>query len=105
MKMLYKFSRSGHLCSVIMHTLISGVSAVYGITQMQWLHHQCELGGNIGILRCLVGRFRRKLHLKFRIHQTSYLSHVLNAVNIKSQFDVYFTSRETQLNKTKLHMI
>ena len=67
---------------------------------MQWLHHQSELGGDTCSLRLLVSWFRSKLSVKFRHHQTSYLSHVLNAVNMKSPFDIYFICRKTQLNIT-----
>ena len=67
---------------------------------MQWLNRRSELGGNNGILSWWVGWLRRKLPVKFRPHQKSYLSHVLNAVNIKSQFYIYFTSRKTQINIT-----
>ena len=50
------------------------------------------------------GRFScRKLPVKSP-HQTSYLSHVLITVNIKSQFDIYFTSRKTKLNKSILYL-
>jgi hypothetical protein len=49
----------------------------------------------------LPGRLvQHKVTWKFRRHHTSYLSHVLSAVNIKSQFYIYFRSRETQLNIT-----
>jgi hypothetical protein len=58
---------------------------------MRWLRHQCELGGDTRTLRCLVGWLRRKLLLKFP-NQTSYRTHVLIAVYIKSQFDIYLTS-------------
>ena len=98
MKMLNK-CRSAHFCSVIMHIPISGFSAVFGITPMQWRHHQRKLGGDIGILRLRVGLFRRMLPVKFH-HQTSYLSRVLKAVSMKSQFDIYFISGKLFLNKT-----
>jgi hypothetical protein len=65
---------------------------------MQWLHHQCELGGDIVLLRFRVGLFRRILPVKF--HQTSHLSHVSSAVNMKSQFDIYFISGKVFRNKT-----
>ena len=58
-KILNKYSRSTHFCSVIMHIWISGVTAVMGKIQMQWLHHQWELGVDIGFLRWRVGWFRR----------------------------------------------
>jgi hypothetical protein len=67
---------------------------------MRWLHHQSKLGADRCSLRCLVGWFHRKLPVKIRHHQTLYLSHVLSAVNMKSQFDIYFTSHKTQLNVT-----
>jgi hypothetical protein len=67
---------------------------------MQWLHHQCELGGDISNLRFQVNWFRRKLPTKFCPHQTSHLSHVLSAVNMKPQLDIYFISPKALLNKT-----
>jgi hypothetical protein len=83
-----------------MHIWISGFTAVFGITHMRWLHHQSILGGDTYNLRLPVSRFRRKLSVKFRHHQTSYLSHVWSAVNMRSQFHIYFTSRKTELNIT-----
>jgi predicted choloylglycine hydrolase len=38
------------------------------------------------------------LPVKFH-HQTSYLLHALSAVNMKSQFDIYFISGKVFLNK------
>ena len=87
-------------CSVIMHIRISGFSAEIGNLQVQWVHHQCELGGDNRILRYRVRLFRRTLSVKFRHHQTSYLPHELIAVNMKSQFDIYFKSGKLFLNKT-----
>jgi hypothetical protein len=100
MNTLHKCSRAAHFCSLIMYTWISGVIAYYGFLPMRWFHHQSQLGADRCSLRCLVGWLRRKLPVKFRRHQTSYLSHVFSAVSMKSQFDIYFTSRETQLNVT-----
>jgi hypothetical protein len=99
MKMLIKCSRSAHFCSLIMYIRISGFSAVYGILQVQWRHHQCELGGDIGILRFRVCSFRRMLPVKF-LQQTSHRSHVLSAVNMKSQFCIYFINGKVFMNKT-----
>jgi len=82
-----------------MHIWISGVTAVFGITQLRWLHHQCELGGDSGTLHFVVSWFRRKLSVNFS-YQTSRHSNVLSAVNMKSQFDIYFTSHKTQPHKT-----
>jgi len=65
---------------------------------MQCLHHQCELGGDIGILRCEVDLFRRMVPVKF-LQPTLHLSHVLRAVNMKSQFDIYFICGKVFLNK------
>ena len=96
---LYKCSPSGHVASVIIHIWIPGVSAVWGFLPMRWLHHQSELGADRCRLCCLVGWFYRNVPVKVR-HQTSHLSHVLSAVNMKSQFDIYFTNRKTQLNIT-----
>ena len=48
----------------------------------------------------LVGWFRRMLSVSCRHHQTSHLSHVLSAVNMESQFDIYFTIHKTQPHKT-----
>ena len=76
-----------HFCSVIMEICISGVTAVFGITHMRWLHHQCELGGDSSTLHYFVSCFPRKLPVNIR-HQTSYLSHVFRAVCIESQFDI-----------------
>jgi hypothetical protein len=75
--------------SVILHICFSGGSAVFGFVpvRMQWRHHQSELGGDNCSLRFVVGWFRTKLPVKFR-HQTSYLSHVLSAVNMTSLFDI-----------------
>jgi hypothetical protein len=98
MKTLNKCRRPAHFWSVIMSISISDFTAVFGITHTQLLHHQSELGGNSSTLLFRVGWFRRKLLVKFRRHQTSYLSHVFSAVNMNSQFDIYFTSRKTQLN-------
>jgi len=71
-----------------------------GNIQVQWVHHQCEVGGDIRTLRSRVGVFRRTLLLEFRQHQTSYIPHVLNAVNMKSQFDIYFIIRKVFPNRT-----
>jgi len=101
MKTLNKRSRSTHFCSVTTHIWISGVTAVFGITHMRWIHQQSELGGNSSQLHYGIGKFHRKLPVKFH-HQTSYLWHVLSAVNKKSQFDIYFKSRKIQLNKTSI---
>jgi len=98
MKMLNKFSRSTHFCSVIMHISISGCIAVWGIILLQWRHHQCELGGDIGVLR-RVGLFRRKLPVKFR-HKNVISLALLKGLNIKSQFDIYFICGKVFLNKT-----
>jgi len=97
MKMLNKCFRSAYFCSVIMYIRISGCSAVFGIIQVQWHHHQCELGIDIGILRLRVGLFRRMLPVKLH-HKSSHRSHV--AVNMKSQFDIYFINGNVYLNKT-----
>jgi hypothetical protein len=43
--------------------------------------------------------FHRMLPVKF-LHQTSYRSHVLIAVNMKSQFYIYFIRGKVFLNKT-----
>ena len=99
MKMLNKCSRSAHFCSVIMHIRISGFSAVFGIIRMQWLHHQCELGGDNGSLRFGVGSFRRMLPVKF-LQKTFYLSQILIAVYMKSQFDIYFISGKVFIDET-----
>ena len=99
MKHLDKRSRSAHFFSVKMHIWISGVTAVSEFTHLWRLHHQFEVGGNSSPLHYWVSWFRRNLPVNFR-RQTSYLSHVLSAVNIKSQLGIYFTSRKTQLNKT-----
>jgi hypothetical protein len=97
--MLNKCSRSAHFCSLIMHIRISGFSAVFGIIRMQWLHHQYELGGDNGSLRFRVCSFRRMLPVKF-LQQSSHRSHVLCAVNMKSQFDHYFIGGKVYMNKT-----
>jgi hypothetical protein len=76
-----------------MHIRISGFSAVYW-TLVQRLHHQCELGGDISMVRWRVGLLRRMLPVKFQ-HKTSKLSHV----NMISQFDIYFTSVKVFLKK------
>ena len=99
MMMLNKCSRSPHTCSVKMHILISGYSADKDNTTVQWGHHKCELGGDIGILRLHVRFFRRMLPVKFH-HQTSYRSQFFAAVNMKSQSDRYFIIRKAFLNKT-----
>jgi hypothetical protein len=70
---------------------------------MRWLHHQSELDGNSTTLRYWVRCFPKKLPVNF-CHQTSHLSHVLAAVRIKSQFDIYFKHIK-QLNKTILYMV
>jgi hypothetical protein len=59
LKMLNKCSRPTHICSVIMHICISGVSAANDIIPMQWLHHQWEMVGDNDTLRFRVGLFRR----------------------------------------------
>jgi hypothetical protein len=82
-----------------MHIGTSGVAAVWGNKTLRWCSHQCELDGDSGKLRCWVGWLRRTLPVKFR-RQTSYLSHKLCDLNMKSQFDIYFTNRKTQMNKT-----
>jgi hypothetical protein len=68
---------------------------------MRWCYHHSKLSDERGKLQFRVGWFRRKLPVEFRLHHTSYLSHILLAVNMKSQFDVYLTSRKTQLNITR----
>jgi len=99
MKMFKKRVRTTHFWSVIMHIWISGFSDEIRIILVQWLHYQCQLGADNGILRYIVSLFRWKFLVKFH-HQTSYLSHVLSAVNMKSQFDIYFINRKVFLNKT-----
>jgi len=75
-----------------------------GITYMWWRYHHSKLSDDRGRLHFRVGWFSRKLPVEFRHLQTSYLSHVLRAVNMKSLFDIYLKSRKTQLNKTILSM-
>ena len=88
-----------------MHTLISGFIDEIWIIPMQWLHRQCELGADIGILRYRVSFFfRRNLPVNFH-HQTLYLSHVLSTVNMKPQFDIYFVSRKVFLSKINLYVL
>jgi len=65
---------------------------------MRWFRHQSELGCDSSALRFWVGWIRIKLPKKIRPHRTSYLSHVLSAVNMNLQFDIYCTNRKTQLN-------
>jgi hypothetical protein len=98
MKMLNRCSRSAHFFSVIMQSRISGFSVVFGIIHMQWLHHQCQLGGDIRILLRRVRLFRRKLPVEFVIiHHIS--RKVLRIINMKSQFDIYFISVKVFLNQ------
>jgi hypothetical protein len=87
------------LISDITYLSFSGGSAVFGFVpvHMQCRHHQSDMGGDNCSLRFLVGWFRTKLPVKFR-HQTSYLSHVLSAVNMISQFDISFSNRKIQPN-------
>jgi hypothetical protein len=94
-----KCSHSAVFSSVIMHIRISGFSAEIRIILLQCIHHQCEPGDDTRILRYLVGLFRRMFPVKFH-HQTSYLPHILSAVKMKSQFDIYFISGKVFLNKT-----
>jgi hypothetical protein len=103
--MLNKCSRSADFSSLIMNIWISGVTGVCGYYYLHWLNRRSELGVNNGILCWWVGWFRKKLPVKFRHHQTSYLSHILSVVNIKSQFDIYFRSRKTPLKKLAKHAL
>ena len=96
MKTLNKCSRSAQFCSVIMHICISDITTVFEFTHVGWLHHHSELGVDSGILLFWVGWFRRKKHVKFRHHQTSYHYHVLSAVNTKS--NTLFISQVTKHN-------
>jgi len=96
---LKKFNRPSHFHSVIMHISISDITAVFEFTHKRWLHHQSELGGDSGTLRLRVGWFRRKKSVKFRHHQSSYHSHVLIVVNIKS--NLLFISQVTKHNCTQ----
>jgi len=78
MKMLNKWSRSTHFCSVIMNYWISGGSASYGLLPMRWLHRQCELDADRCSLHFLVGWFRTKLFenifiIKHHISRTYYV--------------------------------
>ena len=88
-----------------MHILISGVNVERGIkrpySHMQWLYHQSDLGGDIGILRFRVGLFRRKLSVNISSSDIISLA-ILSTVNTNSQFDIYFISRKIFLNKTSL---
>jgi len=91
MKTLNKYSRSEHFCLVPK-------------TYMWWRHHNYKLSDHRARLHFRVGWFGRKSLVEFLLHQTTHHSHVLRAVNMKSQFDIYFTSRKTKLNKTSLYM-
>ena len=100
MKISYKLCSSAHFGSAIRYIWISGVIAYFGFLSMQWTYHQSELGRDSCSLRWLVAWIRRKLLVKFRRHQTSYLSHVLSAVNMKSLLIYFRKWYKTQFNIT-----
>jgi hypothetical protein len=74
--MINECCRLAHFCSVIMHILFSGVIVGTGFHKVQWLHHQCELGGDSGILRFPVGPFRRRFPVN--ISSPNIISHARN---------------------------
>ena len=84
MKTSNKYSRSAQFCSLIIHIKISRITAVFGITHMRWLNHQSELSGDTRTLHYRVGWFRIMLRVKFRHHQTSYLSLEVSFENISN---------------------
>jgi len=105
MKMLNKYSPSIHFYSLIMHIWISGVSADMGILPLQWLHHQSQLGGDIGILRLRVRWFGRMLHLN--ISSSSIIS-VAHSRCCEDEFTIWYLFHKSQhiseQNQLKRHL-